>query len=249
MSQEPRKKSPRAPSLSLENAIEKVSKIYEKEGRHAIPIELAAKDLGYKDAKNGAALGVLASLKYFGLLIKPKAGYLAVSKDFEDYKYNPNDDSKRSILRNWLRNPQVFGDLLSRFVERLPSDAALKYELINLGFSDTAASECTSIFLQSVEYAKFYEDSNFGEISANDNAEQSDVPDELLVDDFEKKTNLRDANQFQKSPIFETDRIPIRLSGGRKAWLEIPVPFYEKDKEQIKAQVDLIFADEEEVEK
>jgi hypothetical protein len=39
------------------------------------------------------------------------------------------------------------------------------------------------------------------------------------------------------------DQIPIRLSGGRKAWLNIPTPFYESDKARIKAQIDVLFAD------
>jgi hypothetical protein len=42
------------------------------------------------------------------------------------------------------------------------------------------------------------------------------------------------------------DRIPIRLRGGRRAWLEIPTPFYAADKERIKLQVDLLLTEEDE---
>jgi hypothetical protein len=40
------------------------------------------------------------------------------------------------------------------------------------------------------------------------------------------------------------DRIPIRLPGGRRAWLEIPPVFYEADKARIKAQIDLLLTED-----
>ena len=42
------------------------------------------------------------------------------------------------------------------------------------------------------------------------------------------------------------DRIPVRLSAGRKAWLEIPTPLYAADKARLKAQIDLLLAEDEE---
>jgi hypothetical protein len=42
-----------------------------------------------------------------------------------------------------------------------------------------------------------------------------------------------------------TDSIPVRLSGGRKAWLAIPTPFYADDKLRLKAQIDLLLAQDE----
>lgn len=42
------------------------------------------------------------------------------------------------------------------------------------------------------------------------------------------------------------DRIPVRLTAGRKAWLEIPSPLYAADKARLKAQIDLLLAEDEE---
>jgi hypothetical protein len=42
----------------------------------------------------------------------------------------------------------------------------------------------------------------------------------------------------------EVDRIPVRLSKGRKAWLIIPTPFYEADKARLKAQIDFLLTEE-----
>jgi len=38
--------------------------------------------------------------------------------------------------------------------------------------------------------------------------------------------------------------VPVRLSGGRRAWLEIPSPFFVAGKRRLKAQIDLLLADD-----
>jgi len=44
--------------------------------------------------------------------------------------------------------------------------------------------------------------------------------------------------------VDDTDKIPVRLSEGRKAWLVIPTPFYEADKLRLKAQIDLLLTED-----
>ena len=44
------------------------------------------------------------------------------------------------------------------------------------------------------------------------------------------------------------DRIPVRLSGNRRAWLVIPEPFFEADKKRLKAQIDLLLTEDDEIE-
>ena len=105
-----RKKSPRAPSIPLDEAIERTLRVYEKEKRHPTPTEVVAQDIGYKSANNGAALAVLASLRYYGLLERPEDGKLSVSKDVENYRYSPDEKTKRDLLLKWLRTPQVGGN-------------------------------------------------------------------------------------------------------------------------------------------
>lgn len=39
------------------------------------------------------------------------------------------------------------------------------------------------------------------------------------------------------------DKNPVRLTGGRKAWLIVPTPFYEADKSRLKAQIDLLLTE------
>ena len=45
----------------------------------------------------------------------------------------------------------------------------------------------------------------------------------------------------------QVDRIPVRLPGGRRAWLLIPSPFFTADKDRLKAQIDLLLAEDEDM--
>src|SRR6267154_6919761 len=156
MSNALRKKSPRAPSIPLDEAIERALRVYEKEKRHAAPTDVVAQDIGYKSANNGAALAVLASLRYFGLLERPEDGKLAVAKDVENYRYAPDEPLRRALLMKWMRTPQVFADLLDGYSGGLPSDATLRFDLINRGFSPVTAESVISVFRKSVEFSGYF---------------------------------------------------------------------------------------------
>lgn len=244
-----RKKSPKAPSLSLGEAIAKVGAIYNSEKRHAVATEIVAKDLGYKNAANGAAVRTLAAIKGYGLLISPKPGLLAVAKEVEDYLFCPDEKMKREIVRQWLVTPKIYRNLLDKFPRNLPSEAALKYELIQIGFTPSGADECVKNFLDSINFANYYDE--------NGTENPQDLHDELDDSQPDLQDNKKGSGpvgrqsshyQTQISPVVaksEIDRIPIRLGGGRRAWLEIPVPFYEADKIILKAHIDLIVTDNE----
>lgn len=246
-----RKKSPRAPSVGLEEAIERTLKIYKAERLNAAPIDVVAKDLGYTGAKNGTALSTIASLRYYGLVNRPAEGLLCVSKEFESFQYAPSDKLRHSIKTTWLTRPPVFAELLEKYQEHLPSDGVLKFDLIQKGFSPAAADACVNIFRRSVEFADYF-----------NGPKQTPEPEELLTPSAE--TDLEEELQ-EASPLPDvvgtprqasaplashaalaatTERILVRLSRGRRAWIEIPTQFYEADKDRLKAQIDLLLADD-----
>lgn len=244
MAQTPRKKSPRAPSVALDEAIEHASKIYQKERRHPTPTDVVAQDLGYKGANNGSALSLMASLRYYGLLERPKEGHLAVSKDVEAYQYAPSDQMRRDLLLRWIKSPQVFLELLDKYDSGLPSDANLRFDLIQRGFSPGSAESVISAFKRSVEFARYYEKSPLAPESpgstefaeAVEPTRQEDAPRQPMVD----------SENGMGSQDSDLDRIPVRLSKGRRAWLVIPSPFFVADKKRLKAQIDLLLTDDEE---
>ncbi len=238
MSDSKRKKSPRAPSIPLGEAIERAMAVYEKEQRHAAPTDVVAKDLGYKSANNGAALTTIASLSYYGLLDRPEPGKLAVSAQVQSYHYAPNQDMRKELVQQWLINPPVFRDLLERYEGGLPSDATIRYDLIQEGFKPGTAESVIKAFKDSVEFAGYYE------------SQVSDEPAESSLDERSELTRETVAHaprvlSLQKEAEENLDRIPVRLDANRRAWLEIPYPFYEADKRRLKAQIDLLLTDSE----
>jgi len=252
MAEIPRKKSPRAPSISLDEAFARVEKVYDCERLHPTPIEVVAQDLGYKSANNGAALGTLASLRYFGLLERPKEGMLAVTKDVESYKFAPDEKLRRSLLLSFLGRPTLYSELLEKYESGLPSDANLKFELIQRGFAPQVAESALVVFKRSVNFADYYggESRDECEEDACNNAQSEFLVANNLQPAVVDKVDLTVSspaviNQVEADDS-ELDRIPVRLSGGRRAWLFIPTPFYDADKARLKAQIDLLLTFEEE---
>lgn len=282
------KKNPRAPSTPLEEAIDRATRVYDKERYHAVPVDVVAKALGYSGAKNGSALTAIATLRYYGLLERPRQGVLAVSRDVGEYKSNPDAKRKWELRRQWLRNPAIFQELLDKYESEggLPSDEALRWEFVRRGFTDAAAGECADIFARSVSFAGYFEDARLRD-AANHN-DQRPEPTAVAegavrqsigaVDDSVRGAVVQSppppvesAPEFQKgvaaiplnapaapaipsqsitttSPneVAAPQRIPIRLPGpGRRvAWLEVPIPFFAADKEQIRRQLDIMITDD-----
>jgi len=262
----PRKKSPRVPVLSLEDAIERVDRIYKHEGRHAAPTDVVAQHLGYKGSKNGAALQTLASLGYYGLVQRPKDGQLMVAKEFESYQYAPDESVRRNILLQWIRTPPVFAELLDRYEERLPSDGSIKFELIQKGFTPTTAETCLNVFKRSVDFVKYYDVPLAADAlpatGGKEILEVETVASDPRVEDKSRHTDT--SERRQASPVERADatvpapdqssvspmlpgydRIPVRLGGARRAWIEVPTPFYKADKARLIAQIEFLLADDE----
>lgn len=250
-----RKKSPRAPSLSLDDALSKALIAYDRDRLHAGPTEVVAQNIGYKSANNGTALSALASLRYFGLLERPREGFLSVTKEVETYKFAPNEDLRRATLIGFLRRPQLYAELLEKFESGLPSDANLKFELIQRGFAPQAAEAVLAAFKRSVDFAKYFES-----VSNPDHAAEYSDSSDGAAPSPSMTTNVRQTITPEEQRSYHTDspppsepddksrldRIPVRLPGGRRAWLVIPTPFFSTDKDRLKAQIDLLLTEEDE---
>jgi hypothetical protein len=241
MENQSRKRSPRAPSIALEQALERALRVYDQERLHVAPVDAVAQALGHKNASNGSAGATIASLRYFGLLERPRDGFLSVSKAVETYKYAPDEEMKKQIVLEFLKTPPLYQELLDKYSVGLPSAATLKYELIQKGFLPQAVDAVLSAFIQSVTFAKYFE---APAVDISIESSPSPLAKEMQVDlDEAYQKTPQSIPKLSLNSVGELDQIPIRLSGGRKAWLAIPTPFYESDKERIKAQIDVLFAD------
>jgi hypothetical protein len=223
--------------VPLDEAIERAIRVYNAERRHPAPTDVIAQTLGYKSANNGSALAMIASLRSFGLLEKAGDGKLGVSKDVETYQFAPSEDAKRELRIKWLKEPKVFAELLEKVEGALPSDASVRFSLIQQGFAPSTAEQTLNVLKRSVEFAGFF---------AQSRPTKSDVVMQVETGLHpEERDSARNLEvQEQRRVPDDHDRIPVRLEGGRRAWLEIPIPFYEADKKRLIAQIELVLTDE-----
>ncbi len=253
MQEVPRKKSPRAPSMPLDEALERALRAYDKERLHPAPSEVFAQNIGYRGANSGSALQAMASLRYFGLVDRPSDGLLAVTKSVEAFKFAPDEARRRALLIAFLKSPPLFAELLEKFASGLPSDANLKYELIQRGFIPPAAEATMAAFKKSVDFAGYFDAAVMPpEAAAFETVieEAVDLQAQSINEHVSEQVPSISPRPIAKSPPpFEAegaamDQIPVRLPGARRAWLVIPTPFYAADKARLKAQIDLLFTED-----
>jgi hypothetical protein len=234
--------------MPLKEALARALAIHDKEGRHTVSADVAAQDMGYKDARSGRSRRALATLRQFGLITTPKDGYVAVSRQLETYKFAPDEITKRTLLLEFFRSPPIYKTLIAKFPERLPSDAALKFEFIQLGFVPSGVDDEVRIFRLSAEYSGGYAPTGMAIGAAASSHDDDHDHDGSIVDGGSSSEAAQSGTRSEKASVVHSatigDRIPIRLAGGRKALLEIPAPFYEADKRIIKAQIDLVLTDD-----
>jgi hypothetical protein len=248
-----RKKNPRAPSMALDEAVARVQKAYDKEQLRAAPTDAVAQSLGYKGANNGSALSALASLRYYGLMERPKDGHLAVSKEFERFKSARSAPQRRAALIGFLKKPQLYAQLLEKYESGLPSDADVRAELVQRGFNAAAAESALATFRRSVDFVGMPLSEAVAPVSAAAPViAPSRLENRTSVEAVVSKEPPAPAPRPISSPNDNdndndnADRIPIRLPGNRRAWLVIPTPFFEADKARLKAQIDLLLTQDEE---
>lgn len=250
-----RKRSPRCPSFSLEEAVQRIGDLYEKENKHAVAADAAAQGLGYKDANSGAAKTMIASVSYYGLLNRSPDGKLSVAPDFEKFKYAPTNDVKSGFLTSWLKNPKVFAELIQKYGDNFPSDGALKYELIEMGFMPDAADDAIRVLKSSVEYVKKQGATvNSGGSIVPDDEEDKDSPQDNSGKVDSTAAQQKPEQHTAQKPPAQTPATPpsgdfktitIFLPRGREALLYVPRPFFEKDRDAIKRQIDALLTDDE----
>ena len=130
-------RSPRYPSMSLEDAIDHGRTIFEKDRRHPIAREVAAAHIGYKSL-NGAADAALSSLMQYGILEKVVKGEVRVSQWTVDILHPDNAVQRRNAIRSTGNNPALFQTLNERFVDAIPSNETLRSFLTRENFNDRA---------------------------------------------------------------------------------------------------------------
>jgi len=223
-------RSPKYPSKSLDWAVNSALSILNKQGGHPLPPDVVATSLGYKNSESGPSRQALATLKTYGILEKV-GSKLRLSQSVQSYKLAPTQEGKDVILRQWLMTPSLFSELFEIYGTPLPSDEVLiHYLVIERGFSENAAKLVANNLRSSIDFA-------------NLNNIESEIDEEEIVDRpiTQEQPSSRHAISNQPHTSISTGvRYPVRLAGGRMAYIEVPENFYSKDKKKLEAQLTVI---------
>jgi len=164
-----RHRSPNYPAVSLEKAVEYVKNLYKVDGRAGSPREAALKHMGFSKA-HASALIVLSALKKFGL-VEEKHGRVELTSRALNILVRPDTDPQRAeALREAVKAPTIYKELITQYAGGLPSDESLKVELIvNKGFNPSAVRRFIRDFRKSLEFAGL----------SNEDLVESSVGDEM----------------------------------------------------------------------
>lgn len=144
------------PRIALESAVELVRKLHGKAGKANIKPEVAAGAIGYSGL-NGASLGALAALGYYGLTNKDRTGLLSVSPLALKLIHPVSPTQEHEARREAALLPKVFADLVEGG-HHYCDESVLANQLIHQGFTSEGAKRTAGVFKNNVEFAKLTEE-------------------------------------------------------------------------------------------
>jgi len=151
-----RLRSPAYPAISLTAAIDRVKALYEQDKTAVVPMEAAAKDIGFAKA-HGQAMTFLSALRKFGLVEYPSDGRVVVTRRaVEILTFPEGHERKLKAVQEAALSPAIYSELFEKYKDSgLPSDEAISAELIaDRGFNPTAVGSFLRDFRESLEYAR-----------------------------------------------------------------------------------------------
>ena len=153
-----RTRSPSYPYLDLPTALEKVTVLWNVEGRHPAAVSVAMQHWGYKE-DSSTGYSCVAALKKFGLVdhdgmgetrqIRLSALALAILLDRD-----PASADRRDALRRAALNPRIHAELWERYGADLPSDQTLRrFLVIERNFNEASVDELLAEYKATVAFA------------------------------------------------------------------------------------------------
>src|SRR5271170_7642360 len=103
----PRHRSPNYPTVGLREAVARVRKLYEADGKAGAPAELAAVHIGFAKP-HGQALSVLAALKKFGLVSEVNGRWVPTQRAIEILNLQESDERRHSALQDAALSPDIY---------------------------------------------------------------------------------------------------------------------------------------------
>jgi len=146
-------RSPQYPVIGLEEAINKVRLVWEKDYTSELPREVIAEHMGY-GSLNGKSLGVLAAVAKFGLLDGRGKETHVTDLAVQILAHEHGDEQRISAVRQASNEPKLFQEILEKFDARSPSDQALKSYLFTRGFTHSGVERVILAFRETETFVE-----------------------------------------------------------------------------------------------
>lgn len=176
-----RMRSPSYPSVSLNQAIDIVSKIHRSCRSNVISRENAVHEMGYSGL-TGRSMKVLSALLQFGLLEKAGSGDVKVTQRAVDILHGLDESDRNEATLEAAFAPQLFRDIHERFPDGIPSEAVIRSFLIQQDFVDVAIGPAITAFMETyralehIREGKRNEDGFGGLVDASNHNEEVPEP-------------------------------------------------------------------------
>lgn len=144
-------RSPNYPKVTLEDAIDLAKRLHAKAGKAQIKPEVAVGALGYRGL-NGAALGTLAALSQYGLIIRERGEGVAISPLAVKLIHPLNPVQEAESRLEAALNPKVFNDIFTGGHHDCSEDV-LSNHLIQNAFTPDGAKRAANVYKANVEFA------------------------------------------------------------------------------------------------
>jgi len=207
-----RLRSPAYPAIGLKDAIERVKALYDQDKTAVVPMDTAAKHIGFAKA-HGQALMFLSALRKFGLVEYPSDSRVAVTRRAVDILTFPDGhERKLKAVNDAALSPKIYAELFQKYQNSgLPSDEAISAELVaDSGFNPTAVGAFLKDFKESLEYAGLLSDGVLSLLSRHESKVDNGA------DSGEQPRSRRDPVPDLSSPTFNQTRQPAPPTSGVK---------------------------------
>jgi hypothetical protein len=213
-----KQRSPNYPGFGLPEAILKAKQLYERDGKSAVPRDVAVQAWGYQGI-NGASLRALGALRQYGLLETPTPGTVKVSGDGLVLILEPEGSNEwKAALSSVAMRPVIFRTLAKQYPDGLPSDAAVVSFLVReVNFSQDASRAVISSYRDTLTLAKSIKNNEF----SPDNGAHSEDPDGGPTHPQDKPNRERSMPMTEVQGAQPYD-LTLALMGGVQATLRIP---------------------------
>jgi hypothetical protein len=168
----PRHRSPNYPTVGLREAVTRVRKLYEADGKAGAPAELAAVHIGFAKP-HGQAMSVLAALKKFGLVSEVNGRWVPSQRAIEILNLPEADERRDRALQDAALSPEIYRQLIEAHKETgWPKNDVLESELVTYrNFNPNSVGDFVKDLRDSLEFA------GLSDLGALDTEEESEVPD------------------------------------------------------------------------